>query len=130
MLGSVEQKTEHRGWKPVSPHFSSLVERTERRRPNLVQRTIDGQLCGADQHVGSFGGIAALSLVSQRLSLRRAQLPAVRVRQQPIEASREVLQMEADRRRTARTRPKLLRRQCADSLELLADLKQRVRDRL
>ena len=95
MLGGVKQETEYRGRKPITADLASLIERAQRRRPNLVQRTIDGRLRRADQRVWPFGW-AALSLISQRLTLRGTQLLAARVRQQPIKAASQMLQMETD----------------------------------
>ena len=96
VLGGVKHQTEHRGRKPITADFASLIERAERRRPNLVQRAIDRRLRRADQRVGPFGWTAALPLIGQRLTLRGAQLLAARVCQQPIEAAGQMLQMETD----------------------------------
>jgi hypothetical protein len=59
-----------------------------------------------------------------------AQGLPVCVSQEPIEAARQVFQMETDRGSAAGSRPQLFAREADDNrLELLADLEQRVHDR-
>ena len=94
MLGGMKQQTEHRGRKPITADFASLVERAQRRRPNLVQRTVDGRLPRGPGCGWPFGRTRHSALISQRLSLRGAQLPAVGVSAADRGLPSQMLQME------------------------------------
>ena len=130
VLGSVKEQTEHGGGQTRAADGSDLFERAQRRRPNVGERAIDGVVSGPHQGFGALWRIPVLTFCRERRALGGVQPVAARIRQQSIQASRQMPEMESDRRRAAGPRPEVFGRQRSHRRDLFAHLQQRVRHRL
>ena len=127
----VEKKAEHGGGELAATDAAGVKKRRLTRCAELLERLFDCMIESGDElAIHSWGEVRRL-FTGERLPLSVREAFAPGVREQPVEASPRVTDMESDGRGVAWTRPYLLGRESCDvRRHFFPTLEQAVSDRL
>jgi hypothetical protein len=131
VFGSVKDQAQGSGGQSLAPDLPALEEALGRYHPQVFNRCLQPG-CESGQQVGQLGPILVdYALAPQNRHLVRRETLAKGVRQESIEAARQMRQVEANRRSASGARPQLIRREVLDDgKHILADLDDGVSRRL
>jgi hypothetical protein len=131
VFGSVEDQAHGGRGESLAPDLPALKEAVGWYHPQVVDRRLQSR-CESGQQVGQLVLILVdCALAPQNRHLVRRETIATGVRQESIEAARQMRQVEANRRSASGARPKLIRREVLhDGKHILADLDDGVSRRL
>ena len=97
VLGGVKEQSDDGRWKSRTADRPRLVERIERGRPNLVERSIDRARRRSHQRHELIAWEPRTLFLIKRRSLVTRQALAARIGEQAVEAAGQVAEMKSDR---------------------------------